>query len=54
MQTLIMVFACSVRLVPNESKTLFEKLVGDNRTYYLDHYVLEEDVTEFNDIRNII
>ena len=45
MQTVAILFGCNVKLVPNESKTHFEKAVVDNRTFYLDHYIMEEDVT---------
>jgi|APCry1669189000_1035189.scaffolds.fasta_scaffold696400_1 hypothetical protein len=45
MQTVAILFGCNVKLVPNESKTHFEKAVVDKRTFYLDHYIMEEDVT---------
>lgn len=46
-----MLFGCNVRLVPNEQKTHYEKVVVDGRTFFLDHYMLEEDITEYNHIR---
>ena len=46
-----MMFGCSVKLKPNESKTHYEKVLIDDRSFYLDHYILEEDVTELNAIR---
>jgi hypothetical protein len=38
----------------NEAKTHYDKVVIDGRTFYLDHYILEEDITEFNHIRATI
>jgi hypothetical protein len=46
-----MLFGCNVKLVPNESKTHFERAVVDKRTFYLDHYVMDEDVNDLNLMR---
>ena len=47
-----MLFGCNVKLIPNEAKTHFEKIVVDKRTFYLDHYVMEEDVNMLNSVRD--
>ena len=51
MQTLAMLFGCNVKLVANEAKTHFERAVVDKRTFFFDHYVMEEDVSDFNAVR---
>jgi hypothetical protein len=47
-------FACNVKLVPNESKTHYEKVVCDKRVFILDHYIMEEDLHELNKARESI